>query len=178
MAQDWHPERSAAMIAAGPAGERRGGCVQELKSTYIGELRIEVGGSYLLGPSPLGQRRLDRLDKGSFRGPKIQAEVLAGGMDLLLGGADGALRPDVRLVLRLDDGDALLVRYRGVRHGPPEVMQRIASGESVPPHAYYLRTGLVFETASKKYDWMNRIVGVGVGRREPGAAIYDVYEVL
>jgi hypothetical protein len=36
----------------------------------------------------------------------------------------------------------------------------------------------VFETTSQKYEWMNRIVGVGVGRREPGAAIYDVFEIL
>jgi Protein of unknown function (DUF3237) len=149
----------------------------ELKSTYIGELRIEVTGSYMLGASPQGQRRLDRLERGHFKGPKIQAEIVVG-MDLLLGGTDGALRPDVRLVLKLDDGETLLIVYRGVRHGPPEVMQRIAQGEQVPPQEYYLRTGLVFETASAKYDWMNRIVGVGVGRREPGAAVYDVFEIL
>lgn len=150
----------------------------ELKTAYIGELKIEVTGSYLLGDAPLGRRRLDRLDKGHFRGPKIAAEVVSGGMDLLLGGADGALRPDVRLILRLDDGEVLLAQYRGVRHGPPQVMQRIAAGEAVPPDAYTLRTALVFETASRKYDWMNRVVAVGVGRREPGAAIYDVFEVL
>ncbi len=150
----------------------------ELKSTYIGELKIEVTGTYMLGGTPLGQRRLDRLDKGHFKGPKIPAEIKAGGMDLLLGGSDGAVRPNVRLVLKLDDGETLLIVYRGVRHGTPEVMERIAKGEQVPPNEYYLRTGLVFETASRKYDWMNRIVGVGVGRRAPGAAIYDVFEIL
>jgi len=149
----------------------------ELKSTYIGELRIEVTGSYMLGASPLGQRRLDRLEKGHFKGPKIDAEIVAG-MDLLLGGSDGAMRPDVRLALKLDDGETLLIVYRGVRHGPAEVMQRIAKGEQVSPHEYYLRTEMVFETASAKYDWLNRIVGVGVGRREPSAAVYDVFEIL
>jgi hypothetical protein len=149
----------------------------ELKSTYVGELRIEVTGSYMLGQSPLGWRRLDKLEKGHFKGPKIDARIVSG-MDLLLGGADQALRPDVRLVLELDDGQTLLIQYRGVRHGPPDVMAKIARGEDVPPSSYYLRTGLIFETASKKYDWMNRIVGVGVGRREPGAAVYDVFEVL
>jgi hypothetical protein len=149
----------------------------ELKSTYVGELRIEVTGSYMLGQSPLGWRRLDKLEKGHFKGPKIDARIVSG-MDLLLGGADQALRPDVRLVLELDDGETLLIQYRGVRHGPPDVMAKIARGEDVPPSSYYLRTGLIFETASKKYDWMNRIVGVGVGRREPGAAVYDVFEVL
>jgi hypothetical protein len=149
----------------------------ELKSTYIGELRIEVTHSYMLGASPLGQRRLDRLEKGHFKGPKIDGEIVAG-MDPLLGGSDGAMRPDVRLVLKLDDGETLLIVYRGVRHGPAEVMQRIAKGEQVSPHEYYLRTGMVFETASANYDWLNRIVGVGVGRREPKAAVYDVFEIL
>lgn len=149
----------------------------ELESTFLGELKIEVTGTYPLGASPLGQRRLDRLDRGHFRGPKIQAEVVAGGMDLLLGGADGAVRPDVRLVLKLDDGETLLIIYRGVRHASPEVMERIGRGERVAPSEYYLRTGLVFETASQKYGWLNRIVAVGVGRREPGAVFYDVFEV-
>lgn len=150
----------------------------ELKSTYIGELRIEVTGTYMVGASPLGTRRLDKLGGGHFKGPKVTAKILDGGMDLLLNGTDGALRPDVRLVLELDDGHVLLIQYRGVRHGPAEVMARIARGEQVAAHEYYLRTSLVFETSSKKYDWMNRIVGVGVGRREPGAAVYDVFEVL
>ena len=149
-----------------------------LKSAYLGELRIEVSGSYTLGAAPVGLRRLDRLDKGHFKGSRLNAEVLTGGMDLLLGGADGALRPDVRIALRLDDGEILLIQYRGIRHGPPEVMQRIAKGGQVAPLEYYLRTALVFETASNKYAWLNRIVGVGVGRREPAAVVYDVHEVL
>ena len=61
--------------------------------------RFDVTGSYMLGASPLGQRRLDRLEKGHFKGPKIDAEIVAG-MDLLLGGSDGAMRPDVRLVVK------------------------------------------------------------------------------
>jgi len=150
----------------------------ELGSTYIGELMMEITGSYMLGEAPVGRRRLDRLDKGHFKGPKIQAEMLTGGMDILLGGTDGAVRPDVRLILKLDDGGILLIQYRGVRHAPAEVMQRIGKGERVPPNEYYLRTSLVFETASKKYGWMNRIIGVGVGRREPNAVHYDVFEIL
>ena len=149
----------------------------ELQSSYVGELRIQVTGSHMLGSSPLGRRRIDELGKGHFKGPRIEAQIVAG-MDLLLGGADGALRPDVRLVLQLDDGEVLLIQYRGVRHGPPEIMARIAAGEQVPASSYYLRTGLVFETASEKYGWLNRIVGVGVGRREPDAAVYDVHQVL
>ncbi|MFN3745835.1 MAG: DUF3237 domain-containing protein [Hyphomicrobiaceae bacterium] len=150
----------------------------ELKSAYLGELKIAVTGTYMLGDGPLGRRRIDLLGAGTFEGPRISAQILPGGMDLLLGGSDGAVRPDVRLPLELDDGQPLLVVYRGVRHAPPDIMARIAAGERVPPESHYLRTALVFETASSKYDWLNRIVAVGVGRREPEFAIYDVFEVL
>lgn len=152
--------------------------MQELRSSYIGELKIQVTGSYMLGNSPLGTRRLDRLDKGHFKGPRIDGEIMPGGVDLLLGGSDTALRPDVRLIVKLDDEHPLLISYRGVRHASEEVMAKIARGEAVAPDSHYLRTSMVFETASKRYDWLNRIVGVGVGRREPGFAIYDVYEIL
>ncbi|MFM9938529.1 MAG: DUF3237 domain-containing protein [Hyphomicrobiaceae bacterium] len=150
----------------------------ELKSTFLGELKIEVTDTYMLGQGHLGRRRLDRLDRGSFTGPQIKAEILPGGMDTLLAGGDEALRPDVRLPLKLDDGEFLLITYRGVRHGPPEVMQRIAKGEQVPHDAYYLRTALQFETASKTYAWLNRIVAVGVGKRGPTGVVYEVHEIL
>jgi len=57
-------------------------------------------------------------------------------------------------------------------------MEQIAQGETVDMADVYLRTALFFETDSKDHDWMNRTVAIGVGRREPAAAIYDVYEVL
>ena len=57
-------------------------------------------------------------------------------------------------------------------------MARIAAGEAVDPSAYYLRNTPYFETSAAKYDWLNRIVAVGVGRRMPAHAEYDVFEIL
>jgi hypothetical protein len=37
---------------------------------------------------------------------------------------------------------------------------------------------LFFETASPKYDWLNRIVPVGVGQRGPTDVSYTVHELL
>ena len=41
----------------------------ELKSAFLGELKIEVTDTYMLGQGPLGRRRIDRLDRlrGSSR---------------------------------------------------------------------------------------------------------------
>jgi hypothetical protein len=81
-------------------------------------------------------------------------------------------------VLKTDDGALIFMHYRGVRHGSPQVMARIARGELVPPSEYYLRSTPSFETAASKYDWLNRIVAVGVGRRLPDRGEYDVFQIL
>jgi hypothetical protein len=36
----------------------------------------------------------------------------------------------------------------------------------------------IFETSSRKYDWMNRIIAVGTGVRLPGGPVYSIFEVL
>jgi len=41
-----------------------------------------------------------------------------------------------------------------------------------------MRNTLYFETASDKYDWLNRIVAVGVSRRMRDHAAYDIFEIL
>jgi hypothetical protein len=43
---------------------------------------------------------------------------------------------------------------------------------------YYFRVAPFFETASPKYDWLNRIVPVGVGQRGPTDVSYTVHELL
>lgn len=149
-----------------------------LESRFLGTLRIEIAESHLVGDTPAGFRRVDVFRGGSLKGPRVDATILGGGSDALLRRRDGALQPDVRLTLRTGDGALIHVTYRGVRHGPPEVMARIARDEPVASHEYYLRSAPFFETAAPAYDWLNRIVAVGVGRREPGAAIYDIHEIL
>ena len=44
--------------------------------------------------------------------------------------ADGVVQPDVRLTLKTDDGQLIFVRYGGMRHGSPEVMERLARGDA------------------------------------------------
>ena len=57
-------------------------------------------------------------------------------------------------------------------------MERIASGEEVDTSEYYLRNTPYFETSAPQYDWINRIVSVGIGRRMPDHAAYDIFEIL
>lgn len=149
-----------------------------LRSEFLFTLTIELAGTHRIGETQYGRRNVDFFSGGTFEGPKMRGRIIAGGSDLILRRVDGAMQPDVRLTLETDDGALVLVTYRGIRHGSPEVMERIARGEEVEPSQYYLRNTPYFETASRKYDWLNRIVAVGVGRRLPNSAVYEVYEIL
>jgi len=150
----------------------------KLKTEYLFTITVTVDTLHDVGAMPAGTRHIDMLGGGHFEGPRLKGEVLPGGMDQKLFRSDGAMNPNVRLVLKTDDGALIYMHYTGVRYGTPEVMERIAAGETVDPSEYYLRNTPYFETASDKYDWLNRIVSVGVGRRMPDHAAYDIFEIL
>ena len=68
--------------------------------------------------------------------------------------------------------------YQGLRHGPSDVMDRMERGEAVDPTSYYFRINPLLETSAPKYDWINRIVAIGIGYRRADGLIYSVFEVL
>lgn len=143
------------------------------------ELTLQVPQVIDIGDTPLGRRRIAAVTGGEFRGERLRGTVVgAPAGDWLLQRQDGVTVLDVRLLLRTDDGESIYMAYRGLRHGPADVMARLAAGEPVDPASYYFRMAPVFETASAKYAWINRIVAVGTGRREPTGPIYSVEEVL
>lgn len=149
-----------------------------LNSDYLFTIRVTVDALHDVGSVPLGTRHLDMLGAGTFEGPKLKGTVLPGGIDQKIFRTDGAMNPNVRIVLKTDDDALIYMHYTGVRYGTPDVMDRIAKGETVDPSEYYLRNTPYFETSSAKYDWLNRIVSVGVGRRMPDHAAYDVFQIL
>lgn len=152
--------------------------VAALSSRFLASLRLQMGPAYDLGITPSGWRRMRVLPSGSLIGPRINATVLPGGLDAFLRKSDGTLHTDARLTLKTDDGQLIYLSYRGLRYGNPEVMARIEADQPVGDDEYYLRNVPTFETASAAYEWLNRIVAVGVGRREPRAVAYTIYEIL
>ena len=57
-------------------------------------------------------------------------------------------------------------------------LERMARGEDVDPALYYMRATPWFETASEKYRFLNRIVCVSTGRRDPAGPVYEVFQIL
>ncbi len=130
-----------------------------------------------LGDTPLGRRRIIGITGGSFSGPRLAGRILPGGADWQLIRGDGVAFLDARYTLETSDGALIYVNNRGYRHGPKEVLERLARGEDVDPALYYMRATPWFETAAPAYAWLNRIVCVASGARRPLAVELDVYEV-
>lgn len=141
-------------------------------------MRLDVRKLLIVGTTPGAYRRIGVVPGGSFEGERLSGEVLDGGSDWQTVRNDGATTLNVRLVLKTKDDALICMTYHGVRHGPPDVVERIEKGEVVDPTSYYFRINPLFETAAAKYDWINRVVGVGLGHRSPDGPIYSVFEVL
>jgi hypothetical protein len=150
----------------------------EIRTAHLMTLKLAVSGLQPIGATPAGNRRVGLVAGGTFEGTKLCGIVLPGGADWIIGRPDGATTLDVRLVLETDDKATIGMTYRGMRHGPAAVMEKVNSGQPVDPSEYYFRTAINFETAAPKYDWLNRIIGIGTGNRPPEGPVYEIFEVL
>ncbi len=144
----------------------------------IFHVNCEVANILDLGPAPFGHRRVVNLLGGTVSGAKLNGRIVPGGTDWQIMAADGALDIHARYTVESEAGAFIQVDSKGMRHGPPEVLARLAKGEDVDPSLYYFRTVMRFETGHPSALWLNRIMALASGRREKNAVKLDVYEVL
>jgi hypothetical protein len=141
-------------------------------------MHLQVRSLVMVGTTPGANRRIGPVAGGSFEGERLSGQVMDGGSDWQAVRADGSTTLDVRLVLQTKDDALIGMTYRGVRYGPADVIRRMEKGEAVDPATYYFRINPMFETASATYDWLNRVLAVGIGHRRPDGPVYSVFEVL
>ena len=103
----------------------------------------------VIGPTPGCTRRVGAVSGGVFEGERLSGEVLDSGNDWQTIRSDSAVTLDVRLVLKTNDEAMIGMTYRGIRHGSPDILARIDSGETVDPATYYFRIAPFFETAAR-----------------------------
>jgi len=152
--------------------------ITELRYRPLFIFWIDVNPPYLIGATPGYDRRIGEITGGKFEGERLRGKIVSGGSDWQSLRSDGTTTINVRLVMETGDGVLIGMAYLGMRHGPKEVMDRLARGENVNPSEYYFRITPYFETSSEKYGWLNRVVTVGYGARLAGGAIYQVFEIL
>jgi Protein of unknown function (DUF3237) len=83
-----------------------------------------------VGATPTTTRRIGIVPGGIFEGGRLSGRVLDGGSDWQSIRGDCSTLLDVRLNLETQDGALICMTYKGVRHGPREVIQRLEAGEA------------------------------------------------
>jgi hypothetical protein len=152
--------------------------MSEIKTRHLFHIALQPGAPQIVGSIPYGERRVVPVPEGKFEGERLRGVVLDGGSDWILVRSDQVWELNVRLVLRTDDGHLIGMSYQGLRHGPADIIEKVNRGEPVDPSAYYFRAAIFFQTASERYAWMNKLIAIGSGYREPAGPRYQVFEVL
>ncbi|MET0290785.1 MAG: DUF3237 domain-containing protein [Steroidobacteraceae bacterium] len=135
------------------------------------EVQARVDKPLVLGQTSYGLRRVIPILGGTVEGPRLSGTLLEGGADWQYVRADGVLSLEARYTIRANDGTLISVTNRGLRHGPPEIIDRITRGEPVAPGSYYFRTVAEFEAPVGVFDWLNKGLFVGLAERRPDAAV-------
>lgn len=147
----------------------------EPRFEFLFGMTLEVEKPDRIGQTHAGDRRVVGVSGGAFEGRRLKGLVLPGGSDWIVVRRDGVLIQDVRIVLQTDDGHNILMSYRGMRHGPEDVIERVNNGEDPDPSEYYFRTAPIFEAPDGEYDWLNRLMAFAIGRRRATGVTYAVY---
>jgi Protein of unknown function (DUF3237) len=155
--------------------------LDEITTQHLFDLVVDLAPRLDIGAGPLGRRTFFGAAGGTFHGPRMHGEVLAGGGDWALFRRDGGMTLDVRLILRTHDDALVHLTYGGRWVFPADLRAELADPgrrHHVDPAHYYFRTTPLFETGSERYSWLNDIVCVGSGYVVDGGIAYKVAQVV
>ena len=147
------------------------------------EFVYEAGGD-LAPPREIGEvvdgtrRIIPILEGGHVEGPKIRGKLMGNSADWQLTRPDGVTVADAIYAIETDDGVLIQIRNKGLRHGPPEVMDRLRRGDEVDPSEYYFRTVPEFIAPIGRYEWMNRSIFICSGARYASSIKLWVWRVV
>ena len=154
--------------------------VADIETARLFDIAVDLEPRRDFGDGPMGRRVLFGAAGGSFEGPRLRGEVLAGGGDWALFRADGTMTLDVRLTLMTCDGALVHMTYGGRWVTPSEQRSDMADPAKrcrIDPARYYFRTNPLFETGAESYRWLNDIVCIGSGYLIEGGIAYRVFKV-
>lgn len=130
-----------------------------------------------MGKGRAGARRIVPIIGGTVEGPGISGRVLNLGADWQTIYPNGTADLSTRYALETHDGAIVEIINLGSRHGPADVLNRLAAGEDVPPDQYYMRTHARLETGDPRYAWVNDTLFVGTGARKASAVTISLFLV-
>jgi hypothetical protein len=125
------------------------------------EASVLIGTPIELGMVGGGRKRIVPITGGRVTGERFSGDILPGGADWQMLRPDGVLDVSARYTVRADDGAIVSIVNTGYRHGPADVLDRVAAGEIVDPALYYFRTTPRFEAPDDSpHAWLNQTIFV------------------
>ncbi len=143
----------------------------------MAQVLCDVGTLVTLGPGKYGERRYVPLGGGTVHGPELNGTLVEGGVDWQVNRSDGVLDIAAHYVIRTSDGALIEVQSDGMRHGPAEVMARLARGDVVGRDEYFFRTVMRFQTGAPQWAHLNKVLALACGQREAARVVLDVYRI-
>jgi Protein of unknown function (DUF3237) len=125
-------------------------------------LRLTTAVTQNVGSTPRGRLTIFPIVGGSFEGDRLRGTVLTGGADWATATPHGAFELDLRATLETDDGALIHLTFTGVRDDSRQ----------------YLRTLPRFETAAPQYEFLNRLLAIGVGEIRSDGPVHVIEELL
>ena len=145
------------------------------KLCHVCTLMVQLAPIRSMGPGRAGHRRIVPIIGGTVSGPDLSGRILNLGADWQTILADGMAELDTRYAMETHDGATIEIRNYGYRHGPKDVIEAIARGETVDPDSYYMRTHARLESGDPRYAWVNRTLFVGTGARNADSVQIELY---
>jgi hypothetical protein len=140
---------------SGPASAE--GPTVSVETEYLGTVEAQFDWP----PQAAGARVIFNVTGGTIQGPKINGTIVGPSGDWGMPMPDGSFRLDVRGTIKTNDGEFILTEYNGVVSASEEVSDRFSKGDIITAKDEYFLTAPTFTTASKNYDWLNKVQVVG-----------------
>lgn len=148
-----------------------------IQMEHLFDLTLQLGALASVGRNWAGERRVADIAGGVLTGAGLNGEVISGSDTQFLR-ADGVLEIDAAYVVRMQNGTHLRIINQGYRHGPVEVIDRLARGEPVAASEYFFRTVMRFETGAPELAEFNRTIALAQAERQANAVVFKVWKVL
>lgn len=132
----------------------------------------------VIGPVPEGFRFNGHFTGGAVCGPKLRGKVSPGGGFWAIVRTDGMEMLDVRFSIETHDGAVVYVDFSGLVDWGEDGYQKFLRAEPIAS-GIPIRTTPRFHTSHADYQWLNRLLCVGIGQvfLERSEVVYDVYAV-
>lgn len=147
------------------------------KLTHVTTVIAQVSKPIELGITASGARRIIPITSGIAKGDLINGVIGGGFNDYQLIRSDSVAEIQARYVIETEDGALIYVENNGIRHGAPELVEKLKRGEYVDPSLIYFKASPKLESSDARYEWVNRHIFICEGARYPDRVELNFWRV-